>query len=120
MSKYKQILFIILQVLLISSVIFVFIYLLTCVLPLSPIKKDLRYQIKTPNNSLIEIFKVPGGATSSDYLQVSVDGGAMVNEVIHNDFLIDELLIRKDSLIISFTDSSINMNPHIIQIHIKR
>lgn len=118
MSKYKQTLFILLKILLISSILFVFIGLLICVFPLFQNKKDVRYQIRTPSNSLIEIFKVPGGATSLDYLQISVDGEAVVNEVIHNDFMIDKLFIRNDSLIISFTDSSLNMNPHIIQIHI--
>ena len=61
---------------------------------------EVLYRIETPDDKMIEVIKVMGGATSLDYLQVHVNEQLRLNVEIYNSFSIDQLLISTDSIYI--------------------
>lgn len=65
---------------------------------------EVFYRIETPDDKMIEVIKVMGGATSLDYLQVHVNEQLRLNVAIYNSFSIDTLLISTDSISIKYKD----------------
>lgn len=79
---------------------------------------EVLYRIETPDDKMIEVIKVMGGATSLDYLQVHVNEQLRLNVEIYNSFSIDQLLISTDSIYIKYKEP-INYHFKCIQVSIK-
>ena len=57
------------------------------------------------NNKRIKIEEAFGGATSKDYLIISINDDMVVKESVSDSLIIDNVSLHNDSLLVDFTDS---------------